>query len=371
MAPYQFQGISVIGKIIFLLNIITYLCIWASLILRFCRFRRAFINTLNDPEESYMIPAAALGFAVIILGIEAYGVPACGEWLLRTQLVLFWIFIALAICIAVGLNWHMYRTRMATRQPFALVRLLPSFPAMLGGTTAALLTPAQPPHLAIPMLIGGTALQGFGFMMSIFILAEFLYGLHHHGLPPMRRRPHLFIAAGPPAFTALALMGMADVATEKLPAHFIPLAAHVNTADVLLVIAVFISIFFWVLSFFFYMIAWLSILDARREWRFDIGWWGTVFPNSGFTLATVKLADLLDSRALKWVGSAATIIQVILWLGCASSTVWAVLTRRALWPGMDEGFGPDQKCEEGEGSDLKGGVHSGSILLKLPSLIGF
>ncbi|PYH83543.1 C4-dicarboxylate transporter/malic acid transport protein [Aspergillus uvarum CBS 121591] len=355
--PHKFDGLLVIGKIFFILDIVTYLGIWTSLIIRFSRFRHALVDTFDDPEESYLIATAALGFATILFGIEVYGIPACGVWLRWVQLVCFWIYTAIAICLAVGMNWHLYRTRMAARQPFWLVRLLPSFPAMLGGTIASLLTSAQPSHYAIPMLIAGTALQGFGFMISVFILAEYIYGLHHQGLPPMRRRPQMFIAVGPPAFTAVALMGMAQTATEKFPTHLIPLASQVNTADVLLVMAVFVSIFLWVVALFFWSIGWLSIFDARREWKFDITWWATVFPNTGFALAIIKIGDLLDSSAIQGVGTAATLIQVILWLGCASMHIWAYFSRRTLWPGMDEGFGPDEHQHEAA-LDLEGEVRS-------------
>ncbi|PWY91597.1 hypothetical protein BO94DRAFT_623022 [Aspergillus sclerotioniger CBS 115572] len=193
-------------------------------------------------------------------------------------------------------------------------------------------------------------------MISLFILAEYFYNLHHHGLPPMRRRPQMFIAIGPPAFTAVALMGMAEIATEKFPSYYIPLAAHVNTAEVLLILTIFLSIFMWIFSFFLWMLGWLSIFAACHEWKFDITWWATVFPNTGFALATIKIGDLLASEPIRWVGSAATIIQVALWLGCFSLHVWAYFTRRVLWPGMDEGFGAETHL--GRGLDLEGNVVS-------------
>lgn len=351
--PYQFNGILTIGKIFFILDIVIYLSIWSSLITRFYTHRHAFRATLVDPEEAYLIPTAALGFATILFGIELYGVPNCGGWLIYVQLVLFWIYVVIAICLAVVLNWHLYHTRMATRQPFCLVRLLPSFPAMLAGTTASILAKEQPAHFSIPMLIGGTTLQGFGFMISLFILAEYFWNLHYDGLPPMRRRPQMFIAIGPPAFTAVALMGMAEIAKNKFPTYYIPTASTVSTADVLIILTVFLSIFLWIFAFFLWMIGWLSIFAARREWKFDITWWASVFPNTGFALATIKIGDLLESTPIRWVGSAATIIQVFLWLGCFGLHIWAYFTRRTLWPGMDEGFGPD---EENENPDLEGNI---------------
>jgi tellurite resistance protein TehA-like permease len=352
--PHQFNGILIIGKIFFLLDVFIYFSIWSALLTRFYTHRYAFRGTLADPEEAYLIPTAALGFATILFGIQVYGVPSCGEWLGYVQLVLFWIYVAIATCLAVGLNWHLYRSRMATRQPFCLVRLLPSFPAMLAGTTASLLAKTQPTHFSIPILIAGTTLQGFGFMISIFILAEYFWSLHYDGLAPMRRRPQMFIAIGPPAFTAVALMGMAEIAKNKFPIYYIPTASSVNTADVLIILTVFLSIFLWIFAFFLWMIGWLSIFAAHHEWKFDITWWATVFPNTGFALATIKIGDLLDSAPIKWVGSAATIIQVLLWLGCFGLHIWAYFTRRTLWPGMDEGFGPDEHVDQS--LDMEGNI---------------
>lgn len=359
--PYQFNGILTIGKIFFLLDVAIYFSIWSSLLTRFYTHRHAFKETLTDPEEAYLIPTAALGFATILFGIQVYGIPACGDWLGYVQLVLFWIYVAIAACLAVGLNWHLYRSRMATRQPFCLVRLLPSFPAMLAGTTASLLANTQPAHFSIPILIAGTTLQGFGFIISIFVLAEYFWSLHYDGLPPMRRRPQMFIAIGPPAFTSVALMGMAEIAKEKFPTFYIPTASSVNTADALIIFTVFFSIFLWIFAFFLWMIGWLSIFAAHRGWKFDITWWATVFPNTGFALATIKIGDLLASTPIKCVGSAATIIQVLLWLGCFGLHIWAYFTHRTLWPGMDEGFGPDEQiggCLDMEGNITIHKTHS-------------
>ena len=123
--------------------------------------------------------------------------------------------------MAVCHNWYLYHTRMASRQPFALLRLLPSFPAMLSGTMASVLASKQPAHQANPMLIGGTTLQGFGFIMSVLVYAEFLYRSNKTGLPKPLERPEMFIAVGPWSFTAVALIGMAEVAKDKWPQRYI------------------------------------------------------------------------------------------------------------------------------------------------------
>ncbi|KAL4806060.1 voltage-dependent anion channel, partial [Aspergillus unguis] len=203
--PHQFTGLDIIGKIVYIANLVLFLFITFALTVRFLSRSNAFTESFQDPSEVHFVATCPLAFATIILGASAYGTPACGPWLIVALRVVFWIYVAISVLEAIVHNWYLYHTAMASRQPMAIVRLLPSFPAMLSGTIASVIASDQPADQAIPIIIGGTTLQGFGFTMGLLVYAEYFYRLNKDGLPSLHERPEMFIAVGPWSFTALAL----------------------------------------------------------------------------------------------------------------------------------------------------------------------
>ncbi|EAW14614.1 tellurite-resistance/dicarboxylate transporter family protein [Aspergillus clavatus NRRL 1] len=348
--PHQFTGLDIIGRIIFLLNLVIFAAVTGCLLFRFASRSAALTQSVQDPKEGPFVATGPLALATIIIGAENYGTDACGPWLQTALRVVFWIYVAGALVEAVVQNWYLYHIRMASREPFALVRLFPSFPAMLSGTIASDLAPHQPRDQAIPILLGGTTLQGFGFLMSLFIYAEYFYRLNKHGLPTGAERLQMFIAVGPWSFTALALIGMAQAAVQQFPARYIlssvdsppttttttPVA--VPAGEIVLILAAFVAVFLWTMAAFCLSIAVLSVLAQCRVFGgrgmvpISLAYWSMVFPNAGFVIATIRLGQVLQSAAILWVTSGLTICQVTAWLCVGSATVWAVVTRRMLWP---------------------------------------
>jgi C4-dicarboxylate transporter/malic acid transport protein len=344
--PHQFPGLQTIGKIVYILNLVLFLCISACLIIRFLTKCSALKESFQEPNESHFMGACLLALATIILGAENYGAEECDPWLQVALRIVFWIYAGLSTIQAIWHNWYLYHIRMASRQPFALIRLLPSFPAMLAGTIASVLASHQPRHHALPILIGGTTFQGFGFIMSLFIYSEYFYRLNKDGLPKASDRPEMFIAVGPWSFTALALIGMAEAAVKQFPEQYIISYADasasqqvsVTTGDIALVLAALVAIFLWTMAAFCLCIAVLSVLAQCRVFGgtgalgMSLPYWSMVFPNTGFVIATIRIGQVLQSPAILWVGSGLTIAQVAVWLCVGVGTIWAVATRRMLWP---------------------------------------
>ncbi|KJK61773.1 Voltage-dependent anion channel [Aspergillus parasiticus SU-1] len=353
--PHQFTGLETIGKIVYIFNLVLFLSISLCLSFRFLTKPSTLKESFRHSNETHFVGTCLLAFATIIIGAESYGTSACGPWLQVALRIVYWIYVAISIIEAIFHNWYLYHHSMASEQPFALVRLLPSFPAMLSGTIASVLAPKQPQKYALPIIIGGTTLQGFGFLMSLFIYGEYFYRLNKSGLPKPSERPEMFIAVGPWSFTALALIGMANAAVEKFPARYIisyadsssSVTVTVTTGDIALVIAALAGIFLWAIAFFCLCIAVASVLALCKAFGgggapgMSLPYWSMVFPNTGFVIATIRIGQVLQSEAVLWVASAMTILQVAIWLIASVATIWAVWTRRMLWP-------EDAVQEEGE-----------------------
>ncbi|PWY67088.1 C4-dicarboxylate transporter/malic acid transport protein [Aspergillus sclerotioniger CBS 115572] len=340
--PHQFTGLTTIGTIIFIANLVLYTTVTLCLLFEAVHPRKipkpieespsfsARWLHIKKPQDLYFVPVSLLAFATIIFCTSSYGTPHCGRWLILTLNVFFWIYTGVSLLLAIILGWWIPYTGTNPNQHYAIVQVLPYFPPMLSGTMAGLLAPNQAPAQAIPMLVGGTTMQGLGFLMFLVILVQSMHELTTEGLPTPSVRPEMFIAVGPPSFTIIAMVSMASAAVKKLPDHYISSATSVRTADVLLIVTVAASVFLWSLAFFLFCIAALSMLEAlwHRTIRFETLWWCMVFPITGFVLATIDLAEYLSSAPISWVSTGMTLFQVTLWLSITvCQLVWWVVKR--------------------------------------------
>ena len=141
---------------------------------------------------------------------------------------------------------------------------------MLSGTVASVIAASQPPEHATSILIAGTTFQGLGILISVFMYSNYIGRLMSNGLPLPDTRPGMFISVGPPSFTGLAFIGMANAGIKVFPHTFVLGTAAVPTAQVLKIVAVFTAIVLWSLSLFFFCISLLATLNGIKKMSFHL-----------------------------------------------------------------------------------------------------
>lgn len=253
-----------------------------------------------------------------------------------TLRALFWIYCASTLLWAVFHYHALFTSSKLTLRDMTPAWLLPIFPIMLAGTVSSAVSPSQDPHHAVPILIAGLTFQGLGFIVAVFMYSNYIGRLMTAGLPRPSARPGMFIAVGPPSFTGLAIIGMANVALEKLPEHYIVGTEAVNTAAVAKVIAVLMAIFLWALAFFFFCISVVAVVVGTNKMNFHLSWWSFVFPNTGFVIITISIGTAIKSEVILWVTSVETVILVLMWLLVGIRHALAIWRHEILWPGKDE-----------------------------------
>lgn len=123
-----------------------------------------------------------------------------------------------------------------------------------------------------------------------------------------------------------------------------------TTGDIALVIAALAGIFLWAIAFFCLCIAIISVLAPCRMFGgpgapgMSLPYWSMVFPNTGFVIATIRIGQVLQSEAILWLASILTVLQVVAWLMVGLGTIWAVWTRRMLWPEDVQQEGGGKEC---------------------------
>lgn len=142
----------------------------------------------------------------------------------------------------------------------------------------------------------------------------------------------MFISVGPPAFTSLAIIGLAN----DFPAGETYFGDPAITQQVVKIMATFTAIFLWCLAFWFFAISVIACLGASRSMSFHLSWWAFVFPNVGFAIAVIRIGQSLQSEGILWVGTAMTILLVIAYVFILVCQVRAILKHQIWFPGMDE-----------------------------------
>lgn len=113
----------------------------------------------------------------------------------------------------------------------------------------------------------------------------------------------------------------------------------ISAVEVIKLIGGISAIFIWLLAVWYFSITTVAILHGCRRMSFNLSWWAFVFPNAGLTLATIQIANTLDSTGIKWVTSAMTAVLFAMWVFVGICHIRAVWKVEILWPGKDEDKG--------------------------------
>ncbi|PWN50824.1 hypothetical protein IE53DRAFT_77638 [Violaceomyces palustris] len=339
VTPNRFPGLTTIGVVLYICNIVIFLSISSIMIWRYSSCNVTFKDTLMHPLESLFIPTFFLATATIINCMCAYAVPKTGEWMVVLLRVIFWIYTATTFCQSVIQYFILFNNRQHPIQNMTTAWVLPAFPCMLVGTVASAVVKTQPRQHAFNMALAGTTCQGLGFLISCFMYSILIRRLMQFGLPEIKARPGMFITVGPPSFTCLALLGLAQDASYFLPEKFLTLKTT-DVSEILLIMGTTGSVLLWSVSAWFWALTMVSILagliQEPQEMRFILGWWAFVFPNVGFTIATIELSKVFDSSALGWLASGMTILIFAAWLFVLTFNIEAVVKGRIMGKGLDE-----------------------------------
>ncbi|EXK46448.1 hypothetical protein FOXG_10953 [Fusarium oxysporum f. sp. lycopersici 4287] len=332
--PYTFTGLKTIGKIFFILNIILFLTFTALIIARFTMKPRAFSTSLHHPSESFFFGAFWVSIALILTGAQSYGGPETGPWLTTAMRVVFWIYYACEMVVAVTQYHIIFETERLDISEALPGWILPAYPFLVTGMLAAKVAGSQPQWSAVQIIVAGLMGQGLGWMLALFIYAVYLSRLIQHKLPDASKRPGMFIAVGPTAFTCGGLIALGTQAKSALPDDFLG-TPSVPAGELWSGMSVAAGLFIWLMAIWFSALSAISVLRAVRRMEFSLSWWALVFPNVGLALATINVGNTLSSRGIKIFGSALTVVLVIVWFICAAFHIRAIIRRDLLAVGKD------------------------------------
>jgi C4-dicarboxylate transporter/malic acid transport protein len=344
--PYTFSGLKTIGKIFFILDIVLFLTFCVCITYRFATNPGSLKRSLHHPHESFFFGSFFVSIALIIYCMEQYGVPSSGPWLIKTLEVLFWLYAGIVMLVAV-FQYHVIFDREQLPVTEAMPAwILPVYPFLVLGPLGGTLLKSQPPASGLPIFIGSITFAGLGWTVAFFMLTIYVTRLVNSELPEASKRPGMYVAVGPAAYTANTFVALAMYAPVHIPDNFLGITS-VPVGDIFKAFGVAAGIFMWLIAFWFSALTTVSVLVSAKESHFTLNYWAFIFPNAGLVIALIQISKALQSPGMKGVCSGATIILVILWLFVAITNLYGVANKLVLWPGMDE----DMEDMEGQGHD--------------------
>ncbi|KAJ6018050.1 hypothetical protein N7451_001429 [Penicillium sp. IBT 35674x] len=334
--PYRFRGLETIGIIVFLFNIFLYLVVWALLLARFYFYPYTFKASFLHPTESLFIPASMVSFGTILINVSQYGPEKAGPWLLEAVGILFWIDCILAVLFSAGIYLILWSTQTFTIAQMTPIWIFPAYPMLIIGPHAGILAAKLEQSRSLRIIVGGTTIQGVGFLVSLMVYSAFIYRLMTQKLPKENMRPGMFVSVGPSGFTVAGLVNMASEAKRSFPAEFMgngPLAA-----DILRVTVDFAALWLWGLAIFFFIIAsaahWSAIGPGRMV--FSMAWFSFVFPNTALLTATFAIGKAFSCDAINIVGTVAVFPLLFMYFFVCYMMIRAIVQHQILWPQKGE-----------------------------------
>ena len=329
--PHQFPGLKQIGLFFYILNIIMFALVVSGMLSRFFLNAGDLKKSLTHPREGFFFPTFFLSLATIITSTHRYAIPendVALNWAVQTA---FWGYVIITLILALAQYSFVFTRHSFGLQTMMPTWILPIFPIMLSGTIASVIADTQPDIAAVPIVVGGLACQGLGISVSVVMYGHMVGRLMQSGMPNREHRPGLFMNVGPPAFTALAFIGMAN----GLPDNFDPNMDGILDVAMIRTMAVIGAVFLWGLSLWWFGIALIAVLLQRPKY-FHLGWWAMVFPNTGFTLATISLGTAFKSEPILYVANVMSIFIIVIYFFILYHHIRAVIVQDIMYPGRDE-----------------------------------
>ncbi|KAF5005001.1 hypothetical protein FDECE_8526 [Fusarium decemcellulare] len=329
--PHQFTGLRTIGMVLYSINLVIFTLCCIAILCRFMFNPGDFVKSITHHREAFLLPTFFLAIASLITSTQRYVIPANDPSYVWATQTIFWVYVVVTFILAVAQYSYLFASRSYNLQTMMPGWLLPIFPVMLAGTVATVILDTQSHINPLPIIFAGLTCQGLGWCVSMMMYAHMIGRLMQSGLPNREHRTGLFMNVGPPAFTALALIGMANALPNNISG-----AEHLSfNVDAIRVVALLSAVFLWALSLWWFLIAAIAVISSPPKF-FHLGWWPLVFPNTGFTLATISIGNEFKSEGILWAASGMTILLVITFSVVFFFNMRAVVVRDIMETGKDE-----------------------------------
>ncbi|PWN30340.1 hypothetical protein BDZ90DRAFT_244955 [Jaminaea rosea] len=282
--------------------------------------------TITHPQKSNFLGTLPMGLTLGTVEFNMGPGPALAAS------VLWWLATFLSLLTAIGVPFVAMTYQSHSFSSTTAALLVPVVPCLTASSAGAVISEALYDHgfstYAFTIVIVSYMVLGIGLLLSLTILVLYFQRLLLFKQPPREIIISTILPLGPTAQSSTALLHLGQVALKLFPTISTRPGSGVTELALPVGQALFASGLLSALMLWAYGIFWTFIAAGTiiREFRrgsvaFSIGWWSATFPLGSMSIATIRLALVLDSLALKIVATGFAIVTLVVWFTVACPTL--------------------------------------------------
>lgn len=195
--PNRFPGLTTIGKIFFIIDIVLFVVLNICMAVRFTMAPSKVVRSLWHPVEGLFFGSYFVSIGLILNLTQSYGVPSCGPWLVKALQILFWMYCGTVLLVAVFQYFVLFQSARLKISNAMPAWIFPIYPLLVVGTLASNMLPSQPPQSSYEIWVGALMLQGLAWTVSLLQYSIYMLRLMSSELPAPSTRPGMFVSVGP------------------------------------------------------------------------------------------------------------------------------------------------------------------------------
>ncbi|MBV4469671.1 TDT family transporter [Pseudomonas siliginis] len=316
--PLAIPGLRAVAEGLWLFNILLFTLFTVAYAARWILFFDEARRIFGHSTVSMFFGTIPMGLATIINGFLLFGLPRWGDGVMQLVEVLWWIDVAMSLACGVLIPYMMFTRQEHSIDQMTAVWLLPVVAAEVAAASGGLLAPhLTDAHGQLIVLTTSYVLWAFSLPVAFSILTILLLRMALHKLPHENMAASSWLALGPIGTGALGMLLLGGEAPAIFAANGLPGVGEIASG-----LGLVAGITLWGFGLWWMLMALLITVRYLRDGiPFNLGWWGFTFPLGVYSLATLKLASILNLTFFSVFGTALVILLAAMWLIVGKRTV--------------------------------------------------
>ncbi|MBV4484327.1 TDT family transporter [Pseudomonas sp. SWRI153] len=309
--PVAIPGLHAVAEGLWLFNILLFALFTAAYAARWILFFDEARRIFGHSTVSMFFGTIPMGLATIINGFLLFGLPRWGEGVIQLVEVLWWLDVAMSLACGVLIPYMMFTRQEHSIDQMTAVWLLPVVAAEVAAASGGLVAPhLTDAHAQLVVLTTSYVLWAFSLPVAFSILTILLLRMALHKLPHENMAASSWLALGPIGTGALGMLLLGGEAPAIFAANGLPGVGEIASG-----LGLVAGITLWGFGLWWMLMALLITVRYLRDGiPFNLGWWGFTFPLGVYSLATLKLASILNLPFFSVFGTALVMLLTAMWL---------------------------------------------------------
>ena len=316
--PLAIPGLHTVAEGLWLFNILLFTLFTFAYAARWILFFDEARRIFGHSTVSMFFGTIPMGLATIINGFLLFGLPRWGEGVIHLAEGLWWLDVGMSLACGVLIPYMMFTRQEHSIDQMTAVWLLPVVAAEVSAASGGLLAPhLADAHVQLVVLTTSYVLWAFSLPVAFSILTILLLRMALHKLPHENMAASSWLALGPIGTGALGMLLLGGDAPAIFAANGLPGVGEIASG-----LGLVAGITLWGFGLWWMLMALLITARYLRDGiPFNLGWWGFTFPLGVYSLATLKLASVLNLAFFNVVGTVLVTLLAVMWLIVGKRTV--------------------------------------------------